>query len=162
MASSPKASASEVAGALVLRGTVVSGSGDAAAFVAIPWVRDAVRARVGFDPFPGTLNLLVSDAGMLSTWRAVRRSSGERLTPPHEDECGGRLIAVTVEPAIAAAIVVPDITRHGESILEVLAASRLRTELGLDDGDVVTVTLPTTTPPPLAPSPAPVVPRAST
>jgi riboflavin kinase len=125
---------------LTLTGRVSSGVGDAAEFIRLPWVRDAIRRSVGLDPYPGTLNVRLVDAEMLAAWRAtMREGTALRLEPPDPHGCGARLFPVVVVPHVAAAIIVPDVTRYGDDVLEVIAAVHLRTALALGDGDRVTL-----------------------
>jgi CTP-dependent riboflavin kinase len=122
-----------------LDGIVATGLGHGAQFMAIGWVRDAVRRLIGFDPYPGTLNVKLLDAGMVAAWRQIQGGLALRLAPPPPEECGARLFRITVAPDIAAGIVVPDETRHAGDLLEVIAAIHVRSRLGLRDGDHVTM-----------------------
>lgn len=124
---------------LALQGKVESGAGEGAHFMRLEWVRDAVRRAGGFDPYPGTLNLRLSDADMLLRWREVRNGPALRLAPPSPDQCGGHLIPVVVTPEIPAGIIVPDITRYGDDVLEVVASVHLRSRLRLKDHDLLTL-----------------------
>jgi riboflavin kinase len=121
-----------------LRGVVASGLGEAARFMALPWVQEAIRGLAGFDPYPGTLNVRLVDPDMVLAWRRVREGPALRLTPP-PDWCGARLFRVTVTPDVVAAVIVPDVTRHGDDLLEVVAGVHVRSRLGLSDGDLVTL-----------------------
>lgn len=106
-------------------------------FVALEWFRAAVQRAVGFDPYPGTLNVRLVDADAVERWRRIREGSGLALAPPAPDACGGRLIPVGIDPDIVAAVVVPDLTRYGDDVLEIVAAPHLRSRLGLRDGDEI-------------------------
>jgi riboflavin kinase len=122
---------------IALRGAVVSGVGEGAKFVALEWFRAAVQRAAGFDPYAGTLNVMRVDAEALESWRRIRERGGLVLTPPVPDACGGRLIPVRIDRDVAAAVVVPDITRYGDETIELVAATHLRTRLGLRDGDEI-------------------------
>lgn len=122
---------------LVLRGAVVSGAGEGATFVALDWFRAAVQRAAGFDPYPGTLNVRLVDADAVERWRRIRDGAGLVVAPPAPDTCGGRLVPVRLDPDVRAAVVVPDVTRYGDDVLEIVAATHLRTRLGLRDGDLV-------------------------
>lgn len=124
-----------------LIGIIVSGAGEGAGFVAIDWFRDAVRTTAGFDPYPGTLNVRLTDASAVARWHAIRARFGVRIDPPRREGCGGRLIAVAVEGSLPAAIIVPDVTRYGDDLLEVIAGVHLRTSLGRGDGDRLRLTV---------------------
>ena len=120
-----------------LEGVLVSGLGQGAQFMAIPWVRDAVRRLVGFDPYPGTLNVRLVEPDMVAAWRTIQNGPALRLAPPPPEECGARLFRVTVAPALDAAIIVPDVTRHGDDTLELIAPIHVRYHLGLNDHERV-------------------------
>lgn len=124
---------------IALEGVVTTGLGQGARFMAIPWVRDAVRFLVGFDPYPGTLNVKLADPDMIAAWRQLQDGPALRLAPPSPEACGARLFRVTVAPGVEAAIIVPDVTGHGEATLELIAPVHVRNHLGLRDDDRVTL-----------------------
>ena len=76
-------------------------------------------------------------------WRIARDETAVPLAPPRADDCGGRLVLVHLGDGSRAAVVIPDITRHGDGVLEIVAADHLRTRLGLREGDLVSVAVPT-------------------
>ena len=122
-----------------LRGAVTSGLGQGAYFVGLEWVRTIIQELIGFDPYPGTLNLRLVDVETCLAWRGIRAGPALLLTPPPPEQCGARLIPVVVAPDIPAAVVVPDVTRYGDDMLEIVAAIHVRSRLGLQDDDRVTV-----------------------
>ena len=124
-------------GVTSLWGAVTSGLGEGAHFMGLDWVRQAIQKLLGFDPYPGTLNLRLVDTDALLAWREIREGPALLLTAP--EGCGGRLIRVVVAPDIPAAVVVPDVTRHGDDVLELVAAVHVRSHLGLKDDDRVTL-----------------------
>ena len=121
-----------------LDGVVTSGLGQGAYFMSLPWVRDAVRRLIGFTPYPGTLNVRL-DADMVGVWRRIREAYSIALAPPPTEPCGARLFPVVVAPDLEAAVIVPDVTRYGEDLLEVIAAVHVRSRLGLHDDSRVTL-----------------------
>ena len=126
---------------IVLSGIIASGAGQGAYFMRLAWVSGAVRGALGFDPYPGTLNVRLPDAENLKSWRDVSKRRALVLTPPAPETCGGRLVPVTLARDIAAAVIVPDVTRYGDDVLEVIAPVHLRSRLGLEDGDVLELTM---------------------
>ena len=141
---------------ITLRATLVSGLGEGAFFIAIDWVRVGIERLVGFAPYPGTLNLRLDDDEARRTWQTIRNGPALALVPPPPESCGGRLIGVVLAsntgalPDIPAAVVIPDATRHGDDVLEVVAPVHVRRQLGLGDGDHVTVRVPGHDPAPRA------------
>ena len=130
---------------ITLRGAVTSGLGQGAYFMGLPWVRDAVRQFVGFTPYPGTLNIRL-DGDAVGQWRRIAEGRAVVLAPPPPETCGARLFPSVVGPDIEAAIIVPDVTRYGDDLLELVAAIHLRSRLGLRDDDMVTLQLRPTRP----------------
>ncbi len=45
----------------VIQGIVQGGLGQGNSFTQLDWVRQQFRDKIGFDPYPGTLNLRVQD-----------------------------------------------------------------------------------------------------
>ena len=125
-----------------LQGVLTTGLGQGAQFMRIEWVRRAIHRMVGFDPYPGTLNLRLVDTDMLLAWRQIQKGPALLLTPPPPERCGARLFLVVVAPDVPAAVVVPDVTRHGDDVLELVAGVHVRSVLALKDNDRVRLTFP--------------------
>jgi riboflavin kinase len=96
-----------------------------------------VRRVAGFDPYLGTLNVRLADPADVARWRAVREATALPVVPPTPQDCGGQLVLVRLADGVEGAVVIPDVTRYGDEIIEILAPDHLRTRLGLRDGDVV-------------------------
>src|SRR2546425_8945211 len=86
-----------------LQGTVASGTGQGAHFMRLEWVRAAVRAAVGFDPYPGTLNLRLGEADTLRRWGGTRGGAALLLPPPPAEPCGGPRLSLPPGPGGSAA-----------------------------------------------------------
>lgn len=121
-------------------GTVASGLGRGAQFLAIEWVLRELRARVGLIPFPGTLNLRISS----SVWASLyaRRASFVKIEDPSAAGCSGYLRRVVLtsngQKYSSAYLILPERTMY-KDVLEIIAADNLRQKLCLKDGDVVRV-----------------------
>lgn len=130
---------------LVLDGHVTSGMGRGRHFIALSGYQDQFTERLGYEPFPGTLNIqLAEDTGprraALEAYPSIPIDSWEE-----DDDSYGAAVcySVTLESNGAtydsAHLLVPDRTDHTASQLEIIAPDRLRDELDLSDGDHVTV-----------------------
>ena len=134
---------------LRLAGDVTEGVGEASEFVSLPGYVEQFRDRLGYEPFHGTLNVVVDDESEADSHRLAARD-GVRIDGWEAD--GRTYGGVTCYPARVetadgreydpAHVLVPDRTHHDASELEVLAPDRLRDELDLGDGDGVTVLVP--------------------
>jgi len=123
-----------------IRGRVVSGTGEAAAFTRLPWVREQVASGFHFKPFPGTLNLRLERAEDLAIWKELRSQPGQILEP-EKGYCAARCYPVSVEGQVSGAIVLPAVPSYPNNVVELLAPVNLREALGLDDGGAVTIAL---------------------
>ena len=121
-----------------LSGTVVTGQGRGSAFTAVPWARERLRALLGDDPWPGTLNLRIDDPASLARWKALAARPGSRLSSPGGGACDARAYAALVG-ALPVLIVVPEVPGYPENQVELVAGRPLRSQLGLADGDSVAV-----------------------
>jgi len=132
------------AGELVFEGAVFSGMYQGGYYISQPGYRDQIVERLGFDPFPGTLNVrLVGD------WREGRRAlegwpsvvlEGFRV----EDRAfgGARCYPLLVDGVVEGALIVADRSGYDLSVMEVIAAVDLRERFGLEDGDLVRLVFP--------------------
>ena len=126
-------------GSRQLVGKVVGGSRREAHFTQLDWVQEQCEEKLGFRPFPGTLNLEVAEEG-LAVIEACRREKTVDLVPPDPAFCVARTFPVSIGP-VAGAVIVPaeDVRIHGEKIIEVMAPVRLKDALNVDEGDSVTL-----------------------
>ena len=123
----------------ILTGRLVTGLGAAVAFTRIDWARRQFFDKLGIDPYPGTVNLMVEDRDELAKWQAVKAAPGITLVSPRKDWCNARCYPARFGDRIAAAIVLPEIADYPAAKVELIAAVGVRDTLGLRDGDPVTI-----------------------
>lgn len=128
-----------------ISGRVLTGLGEGAYYVHLDGYRRQFRAKLGFDPFPGTLNIqLLTDADV-SEFQMLKATPGVEI---EGFVSGNRSFGpVICYPARlgsqnAAAILLIRRTHHEKNVIEVIAPVNLREELRLKDGDHVTLTAP--------------------
>ena len=128
-----------------LEGTVTAGMGEGRHYITLPGYMEQFREKLGYEPFPGTLNVdLVPES-------VRRRSALSSLSPvsiqgwEDEDRTYGPAVCY---PAVVegdggqyegAHLIHPERTHHDEDQVEVIAPDKLRNELDLHDGDRITV-----------------------
>jgi riboflavin kinase, archaea type len=124
---------------VILEGTLFSGIGEGAWYVSQPGYRKQFADKLGFSPFPGTLNLRLRPE-----YEDERRLLG---TIPHVEIAGFRdgertfgpvtCYKVKINDAEDGAIISAVRTHYPNDVVEIIAASNLRDKLGLKDGDTV-------------------------
>lgn len=124
-----------------ITGKIVSGIGQGAIFTKLDWVQTQCLQKLGFKPFPGTLNLKISNEN-LAIIETMQPQEGIELVPPDSTFCSGLVFPLTVE-GISGAMVAPaaDVRVHAKNIIEIISPLRLKDALGVENGDQVTVTI---------------------
>jgi riboflavin kinase len=127
---------------ITLRGRIFTGLGEGAYYVRLEGYRKQFRKKLGFDPFPGTLNIqLLTDADV-KEFQLLKATIGIEI---HGFENGGRSFGpVTCYRAIVnniqeAAILLIERTHHHPNVVELIASKNLRVKLGLKDDDLLKV-----------------------
>jgi len=126
---------------LVLEGELFSGLGEGAYYIHQSGYRKQFIKKLGYDPFPGTLNIRLdkrflrerSLLDMMPFVLADGFSDGKRSYGPV------RCIPVSVNGVARANIITALRSHYGEEILEIIAPMNLREKLGLKDGDTIRV-----------------------
>ncbi len=124
---------------LKITGKIVSGAKQGAFFTQLEWVREQCLKKLGFTPWPGTLNLEIPRES-IPLIEEMKPAEGLELVPPDSNFCSGRVFPISVE-GIPGAIVLPaeDVRVHGENIIEIISPKWLKEALGVKDGDLVTL-----------------------
>ena len=133
-------------GDIEVKGVVFSDLGRAEAFLGVDWVRNAIREGVGFDPYPGTLNIR-ADGADLARWGRVRQQAGRIvLRSPDPAFCNAFLFPGFVqgwdsgaEARERVAVVVPEVEEYPADKLELIAAISFKQARSVRDGDELTV-----------------------
>ncbi|WP_405319859.1 DUF120 domain-containing protein [Methanobrevibacter thaueri] len=120
-----------------IEGEVTTGLGKAAFFLSQEFYTREFEKNLGFVPFPGTLNIVVSEE-YLDEINGIKNSC-ENLIKPDEGFGAVKFIEAVLNDNVDGAIVFPAKTTHEENYLEFISENKLRDELNLEDGDVVSL-----------------------
>jgi riboflavin kinase len=118
---------------------ITSGLEEGAFFMSMQHYKDEIRKKLGFDAYPGTLNLKVDEKELksLSNTKSIRiegyRSGSKKFG-------GARCFKAKIKN-VNGAIIIPDLTKH-KGIIEFISSVHLRSKLNLNDGDKIRVELP--------------------
>jgi len=120
-----------------VKGKVLSGGGEGAELIELPWVKKQIAEKLGFTPYPGTLNIKLTE-GNTSPKKSLKKAKWIEISPP-KGFCRGRCLKAYFMDNVECAIVIPEIESYLEGILEIVAPINLRKEFLLKNGDVVMV-----------------------
>lgn len=131
---------------LTIGGTVTGGMGEGRHYISLSGYMQQFETRLGYAPFPGTLNIDLTAGGArkrgaldsfdsipIDEWADDDRTYGAALCYPAtiSNDAGERFKD--------AHVITPERTHHDDDHLEVIAPERLRDTLSLDDDDQVVI-----------------------
>jgi CTP-dependent riboflavin kinase len=126
---------------LVLTGKIISGAGQGAYFTQIDWVQQQCGEKLGFKPYPGTLNLQISEE-FLPAIESLDPKKGIELISPDPKFCNALVFQVSLGDIIGAIILPEEKVRvHPKNIIEIIAPLNIKASLHVKDGDPLTVVL---------------------
>ena len=135
---------------LVVSGRVFSGMGKGRYYVGHPEYQRRFKECLGYEPYPGTLNVKLEEPGVVRAVRELRTGDGVKvegfrlggdsfsaLTCYSGDLMGEKVTLLFI-----------DVTYYNETVAELISPTYLRGKLGLRDGDVVSFSVDAPSPPP--------------
>ena len=127
---------------LVITGKIFSGAGEGAYFTQIDWVQQQCEAKLGFKPYPGTLNLEISEEYLSIVKSLDQKKIGIELISPDPNFCNARVFPVSLGD-ISGAIILPEekVRVHPKNIIEIIAPLSIKAYLNVKDGDFILFTI---------------------
>ena len=118
-----------------ITGVIFSDLGEGSYFMALDWVQRALREKLGFSPYPATLNLRL-DPEDIPVWREIKGSAKSAEIPsPKPTFCAARCFPAEIGSKVRGAVIVPGVAGYPEDKIEVIAPVRVKDELRVKDGD---------------------------
>lgn len=125
---------------VMLQGKVSSGQRGGTKFLSFPWVQGQIIEKLGFKPFPGTLNLRLTRESVKAKKELVKTAKAIIIVPV-KGFCCGLCYRARIMGKTDGAIMIPQVPEYPEALLEVIAPVSLRKTLGLREGDEVQLTV---------------------
>jgi CTP-dependent riboflavin kinase len=121
---------------VALSGRLCSGLGEGAGFTGLDWVMREFRQKLGYQPYPGTVNLSLAGETWQQTRSWLQSAKGIVIDSP-PGFCAAKCFEVLINECIRGAAVLPDVADYPVDKLEIVTPVALRQELDLRDGDIV-------------------------
>jgi len=118
---------------IVIRGKIVAGLGQGQFFSNQDGYKLQFAQKLGFQPYPGTLNLKLEEPFVQPRRKAIEIHGFKEDSRTY----GGCRCYPCWIKGIDCAIIRPDRSRHSPNIIEIMAPVNLRISLNLQDGDEV-------------------------
>ena len=127
---------------VTLEGTVFTGLGEGAYYISKEHYRKQFIEKLGFDPYPGTLNLKLTADYDLKTRTELEAYPGIEVQGfKNEDRTFGtvKCYPATIGSKVKGALVFALRSHYDRSVVEIIAPVNLRKHLNLKDGQKVKV-----------------------
>jgi CTP-dependent riboflavin kinase len=118
-----------------LSGEVASGHGEGRKYLEFAWVQKQMSEKLGFNPYPGTLNLRLGEESVKRR-KLLKENAVFKVCA--NGFCTGLLFKASIDN-VSCGVVIPQVENYPDNELELVAAVNLREKLLLCDGDEVAV-----------------------
>lgn len=125
-----------------IHGKAFTGLGEGAYYVSLRGYRRQFLKRLGFDPYPGTLNIRIDSPSDRRLRRDLERHSSIRIEgfeDGHRTYGWAKCYPAEINGELKGAVIVLERTHYDDSVLEVIAPVDIRAALNVKDGDPVAV-----------------------
>ena len=126
-----------------IAGRLITGLGEGKYYTTLEGYKKQFETKLGFTPFPGTLNLHL-DSHSIAVRKKLNWRRGikiEGFESENRTFGGGRCFSCKIlDPraeGIKSAVIIPERTHYPEDVLEIISPVYLRCELNLEEGDEV-------------------------
>ena len=127
---------------MVIRGLVTEGLKDGKYYLSLNEYKKRIKDKLGFKPFPGTLNIRLSIESRDLKERLKRMNGIEIDGFKKGNRIFGSIKCFNCEiNGIKSSIIIPERTHYDSSILEIISPYELRKKLNLKNGDELIVRL---------------------
>lgn len=122
-------------------GEIVSGMGEGKYYMELPGYKKQFKKKLGFTPYPGTLNLKLNLEVDIRGRQILQDTQGIEIEgfKSGERTFGAVKCFMAKIDGIEGAVIIPMRTHHGFNTLEIIAPENIRDKTGLGEGDTVTI-----------------------
>jgi len=124
----------------ILIGRVVTGLGEGQYYISLDGYRQQFLKNLGFDPYPGTLNIRLDDRSIDIRKKINPKIKITGFTDQNRTFGSGSCFNIKIKDVIGA-VITPERTHYPEDIIEVIAPVNLREYLNIKDGSTIEVEL---------------------
>jgi len=125
---------------IILEGRVFSGLGEGFYYISLPQYFEQIKERVGFTPYPGTLNIQLLSKDSIENRMLLEKIADipiDGFTNGQRTYGGAKCIRALFNGEQEAALIFVERTHYGKDVVEVIAPVYLRGKYNLRDGDKV-------------------------
>jgi len=130
-------------GEIEIKGKVVDGLKDGKYYMNLEEYKKNIEKKLGFEPYPGTLNIILTDAESTEAKERLQRMKGVTIEGfKRGDRIFGSIKCFKCNiDGIEASIIIPERSHYGSEIVELISPLELRKRMKLKSGDEIIVRL---------------------
>jgi len=125
-----------------LNGSVISGLGEGAYYMSLKGYTKQFKAKIGYVPFPGTLNIKLNQLQATQIIQQLDEIDNMTLDPFFDGKRTYgwvKCFHATLNDSIKCELIRLERTHHDNSVIELISKNNLRKTVGLQTGSKVTV-----------------------
>jgi riboflavin kinase len=129
---------------LTIEGTIESGIGEGKYYVSRPFYIKQFQDGLGFEPYPGTLNIRLPDETDIKLRKFLDRYPSLIVqSGVAEGRSFGhvRCYKALIDGKVEGAVIIPLRTHHPPNVVEIISPKNLKNALKKKDGELVTITV---------------------
>lgn len=122
-----------------IKGKVEEGMKDGKYYMSLAEYKNQIEDKIGFSPFPGTLNIKITDMSVIRHKEKICSSKGIVINGFAKGKrvFGSLNCFPCVIKDIKCAVVIPERSHHPFDIIEIISSVNLREKLGLNNSDEI-------------------------
>ncbi len=126
---------------ITIEGRVFSGLGEGGYYIGMPNYKKQLAQKLGFDPYPGTLNVKLETERDMGAKAELERTPSVYIDGFEDDKrtYGGANCYNAAINGVEAAVIVIERTHHPADVVEIISPYFLRKKLRLKDGSTVRI-----------------------
>ncbi|MEM2750779.1 MAG: DUF120 domain-containing protein [Nitrososphaerales archaeon] len=124
------------------KGYVFSGFREGAYYISLNGYRRQFIEKLGFDPYPGTLNVRLIPGVDRELKRELNRYPGitiDGFEDQYRTYGGAKCFPAIINDSLKCVVILSERTHYDDSVIEIIAPIQIRKELHLKDGDLIKV-----------------------
>ena len=126
------------------KGTIVSGMGEGAYYMSLDGYKKQFKEKLGYEPYPGTLNVKLVDQISMNSRREISRYPSIFINGFSDNSRTygwAKCYKADINGGVLndAAVLVLERTHYDDSMLEVIAPISLKQTMGIKNGDEISV-----------------------
>ena len=129
---------------LELNGIVISGMSEGMYYMSQVGYKKQFIRKLGFKPYPGTLNIKLSEQVYIDTKRELDRYHSiiiDGFDDGKRTYGWVKCFPASINNKIDGALIILERTHHDDSVIEIIAPVKIKDSINISDGDKVKVTV---------------------